>query len=95
MPAVSRRVPTTIHCSQLRRSRGRGRLLDRDGTLEAGYQRRKSSVRVSSKTRVRTWSSRCAPRGDQRICCFLTMRLLTTWLMVASANAVEIASPQR
>ena len=35
MPAVSRRVPTT-HCSQLRRSRGRGRLLDRDGTLEAG-----------------------------------------------------------
>jgi len=29
-------------------------------------------------TRVRIWSSRCAPRGLRRICCFLTMRFL--WL---------------
>ena len=46
-------------------------------------------------TRVRTCRRRWAPRGDQRICCFLTMRLLMTWLTVASAVAVEIGSPQR
>src|SRR5664279_83733 len=34
---------------------------------------------VSLRTRVRICSSRCAPRGLQRICCFLTMRLLMTW----------------
>jgi hypothetical protein len=33
--------------------------------------------------------------GDHRICCFLTMRRLMTWLTVASAVAVEIGSPQR
>jgi hypothetical protein len=33
--------------------------------------------------------------GDQRICCFLTMRRLMTWLTAPSAVAVEIGSPQR
>ncbi|MBV9029845.1 MAG: hypothetical protein JO364_05935 [Pseudonocardiales bacterium] len=30
---------------------------------------------------------------SRRICCFLTMRLLVTWLTVDSTNAVEMASP--
>ena len=42
---------------------------------------------------MRICSSRWAPRGVQRICCFLTMRLLMTWLTVDSVNAVEMASP--
>ena len=33
--------------------------------------------------------------GVQRICCFLTMRLLITWLTADSVNAVEMASPAR
>ena len=41
-------------------------------------------------TWVRIWSSRCAPRGLQRVCCFLTMRLLITWLTADSTNEVEM-----
>ena len=41
------------------------------------------------------WSSRCAPRGLQRICCFLTIRLLITWLTADSTNEVEMISPAR
>ena len=59
-----------------------------------GYQRAKSPARSLLRTRVRTCRSRWAPRGDQRICCFLTMRRLMTWLTVASAVAVEIGSPR-
>ena len=44
---------------------------------------------------MRTCSSRWAPAGVQRICCFLTMRLLITWLTADSVNAVEMASPAR
>jgi len=36
----------------------------------------------------------CTSR-DQRICCFFTIRLLTTWLTADSTKAFEIASPQR
>jgi len=43
--------------------------------MKAGYQRRKSPARSSLSTRVRIWSRRWAPRGDQRICCFLTNAL--------------------
>jgi len=35
---------------------------------------------------VRTWSSRCAPRGLQRICCFFTNRLAITWLTADSTK---------
>src|SRR5690242_1682895 len=45
---------------------------------KAGYQRRKLFSHSSSSTRVRICSSKCAPRGPQPICCFFTIRLLTT-----------------
>ena len=63
--------------------------------LKPGYQRWKSPASWSLRTRVRTCSSRWAPRGVQRICCFLTMRLLITWLTADSVNAVEMTSPAR
>ncbi len=44
----------------------------------AGYQRPNVACNSPFSTRVRTWSSRCAPRGVHRICCFLTIRLLIT-----------------
>jgi len=59
-----------------------------------GYQRRKSSASWSLRTRVRIWSRRWAPRGVQRICCFLTIRLAMTCLTADSVNAVEMASPR-
>jgi len=37
----------------------------------------------------------CAPRAVQRICCFFTIRLLTTWLMVDSARELAMTSPAR
>lgn len=40
------------------------------------------------------WSSRCAPRGVQRMCCH-SILLLTTSLMVDSTKALEIVSPLR
>ncbi len=45
--------------------------------------------------RVRTCNSKCAPRWLHRICCRFTIRLLITWLIVDSTNAVEIVSPCR
>jgi len=33
--------------------------------------------------------------GVHRICCFFTIRLLTTWLTIDSTKAFEIASPWR
>jgi hypothetical protein len=44
----------------------------------AGYQCDSVERHSSFKTRVRTWSKRWAPRSVHRICCFFTMRLLTT-----------------
>ena len=49
--------------------------------------------RVPSRVRVRTWMSRWAPVGVQRICCFLTIRFAITLFTVASAVADEIGSP--
>ena len=62
---------------------------------EGGVPATKSPARSSFSTRVRIWSRRCAPLGDQRIYCFLTMRLDTTWLIADSMKAFEIASPER
>src|SRR3954452_20201571 len=41
----------------------------------------------------RTWSSRSAPRRDQRICCDLFMRRLIRKLAVPSVNAVPTPQP--
>src|SRR5450756_1884987 len=68
----------------------------RSGVLvNAGCHRWKSSASWSLRTRTRTCNRRCAPRGVQRICCFLTMRLLTSWLTADSTNEVEMVSPAR
>ena len=48
-----------------------------------------------SSTAALTWSTRWAPRGDQRICLRLFMRALTSWLTVPSAREVEIGLPAR
>src|SRR3712207_4735519 len=46
-----------------------------------------------SSTAALTWSTRWAPRGDQRICLRLFMRAFTRWLTVPSAREVEIGLP--
>jgi len=43
----------------------------------------------------RTWSSRSAPRRDQRICCDLAMRRLTRKLAVPSVSDVPTRRPAR
>src|ERR1700730_10444753 len=63
--------------------------------LNFGYQRRNRSSRSSLRTLVLVCSKRWAPRSVHCICCFLTNRLLTTWLIVDSTNAVLIVSPCR
>jgi hypothetical protein len=50
---------------------------------------------VLFETLVRVCSNRCAPRRVHCICCFLTNRLLTTWLIADSTKAVLIVSPCR
>ena len=60
-----------------------------------GYQRRNTSSSSSLRIFVRVCNKRCAPRSVHCICCFLTNRLLTTWLMVDSTNAVLIVSTCR
>src|SRR5580704_17187029 len=61
--------------------------------LNFGYQRRNRSSRSSLRTCVLVCSKRWAPRSVHCICCFLTNRLLTTWLIVDSTNVVLIGSP--
>ena len=63
--------------------------------LNFGYQRRNRSSRSSLRTLVLVCSKRWAPRSVHCIFCFLTNRLLTTWLIVDSTKAVEIVSPCR
>ena len=60
-----------------------------------GYQRLKVLSNSPLRTLVRVCSRRWAPRSVHAICCFFTNRLLTTWLMVDSTNAVLIVSPCR
>jgi predicted protein tyrosine phosphatase len=45
---------------------------------KSGYQRRKVFSHSSSSTRVLICRRRCAPRWLHPICCFFTIRLLTT-----------------
>ena len=64
--------------------------------LNFGYQRRNRSSRSLLSTFVLVCSKRWAPRSVHCICCFLTNRLLTTWLIVDSTNAVLLPhSPKR
>src|SRR4029077_14237697 len=63
--------------------------------LNFGYQRRNRSSRSSLSTFVLVCSKRWAPRSVHCSCRFLTNRLLTTWLIVDSTNAVLIVSPCR
>ena len=51
--------------------------VDSAGVTKFGYQRLKATPRSLLSTLVRTWSSRWALFGAQRICCFFTIRLLT------------------
>ncbi len=62
--------------------------------MKAEYQGRRAPARSSFSTRADP-EQRWAPRGVQRICCFFTMHLLTTWLTADSTKAFEMASPQR
>src|ERR1700751_4909139 len=63
--------------------------------LNFGYQRRNRLSKSSLSTFVLVCNKRWAPRSVHCICCFLTNRLLTTWLIVDSTNAVLIVSPCR
>jgi hypothetical protein len=58
-----------------------------------GYQVRNVSSHPSFNTRVRICSRRWAPRLVYCICCFFTMRLLTTWFTVDSTKPVLMRSP--
>src|SRR5262249_32803329 len=60
-----------------------------------GYQVRNVSSHSPFNTRVRLCCSRGAPRLLQCICCFFTMRWLTTWFTVDSAKPVLMRSPWR
>jgi fumarylacetoacetase len=54
-----------------------------------------SSARVPFATAVRTFSIRCAPSGDQRICWPAPIRRCSSHCTVPSVVAVEIGSPMR
>jgi hypothetical protein len=63
------------------------------GDRKPGYQVRNVASHSPFKTRVRICSRRCAPRLVHCICCFFTMRLLTTWFTVDSTKPVLMRSP--
>jgi hypothetical protein len=73
------------------------------GTYAAGRNGRRaqdsaaawSAARVPFATAVRTFSIRCAPRGDQRICWWAPIRRCSSHCTVPSVVAVEIGSPSR
>src|SRR5216684_2874031 len=67
----------------------------RSSEAKAGYHTRNVAASSPLSVRVRACRRRCAPSGIHRMCCFLTIRLLTTWLTVDSTNALEIVSPHR
>lgn len=50
---------------------------------------------VPFTTKVRTFSIKCAPLGDQRICCWAFIRRCSSHCTVLSATAVEIGSSRR
>ena len=60
-----------------------------------GYHRQNTSSGSLLRTFVLVCNSRRAPRSVYAICCFLTNRRLTTWLMVNSTKDVVIVSPCR
>ena len=54
---------------------------------KAGYHCLNLPVRVPSRTRVRVWSTGCAPDFDERICCRFAKRFPMTVLTVDSAKS--------
>src|SRR5208282_5883473 len=91
--ALSNRVPFTMifeaFSAKTKKSSHRGRgereILGGQAAFLAcargrkyGYQRRKVFSHSSSSTRVLICRRRCAPRWLHPICCFFTIRLLTT-----------------
>src|SRR5881296_3240950 len=64
-------------------------------TSRSGYQRLNTAPNSRLRVLTRVCSSRCAPRFDHCICCFLQKRLLTTWFAVDSTKPVAMASPCR
>src|SRR5271166_2435334 len=63
--------------------------------LHSGVPARSVGRQSPFNTWARICSKRWAPRSLQRICCFFTNRLLTTWLTADSANPVEMVFPCR
>jgi hypothetical protein len=98
MDASNRCAKTASHAIIRERQKVGGQATLRSGScvcgcgLNFGYQRRNRSSRSSLRTLFLVCSKRCAPRVHC-ICCFLTNRLLTTWLIVESTNAVLTVSP--
>src|SRR5712691_8190834 len=64
-------------------------------TCISGYQRLNTEPNSWLSVLTRVCNSRCAPRFDHCICCFLQNRLLTTWFTVDSTKPVAMASPLR
>src|ERR1700719_2377338 len=97
MDASNRCAKTASHAIIRERQKVGGQAALRSGScvcgcgLNFGYQRRNRSSRSSLRTLVLVCSKRWAPRSVHCICCFLTNRLLTTWLIVDSTNADTLA----
>jgi hypothetical protein len=69
------------------------------GPADLSWRKRRQSDKIGSADdlqyplakRARVCSNRCAPRRVHCICCFLTNRLLTTWLIVSAQAALSPA----
>src|ERR1700722_11176885 len=72
-------------------SRGSGKIL----VDQAARRRLASVLKRPSSTAARTVATQCAPRGDHRMRCFLTMRALAISSTQPSARDVEIGSLDR
>ncbi len=55
----------------------------------------RSRSNVPFMTAVRTLSMKCAPLGDQRICCLAVIRRCSSLWTALSVGAVEIGSAER
>jgi hypothetical protein len=67
----------------------------RNGRLAQRSATAMSRSRVPFTAAVRTFNIKCAPRGDQRICCWALMRRCNSHCTVLSVIAVDIGSSHR
>jgi hypothetical protein len=79
------------HCDHPRFDRGSGKNL----VFQAARHRSAAGLSRPSNTAARTVATQCAPRGDQRMRCFLAMRALAISSTQPSAREVEIGSLER